>query len=133
MPCMLHWQARTSAIIPPYWTLLQLNYGSYGGVVTLSTSGDCLMYVGSVQLYINQCSLLWTLLRVCGWCGVLFISCVVPVPNVTLWCYTNTKNIADSPSLRVSGPSRPRLVAPPPPYYLGVGLSFKSAQNKKYP
>jgi hypothetical protein len=60
---------------------------------------------------------------------VLFISCVVPVPNVTLWCYTDTKNIADSPSLRVSGPSRPRPVAPPP-YSLGVGLSFKSAQNK---
>mgnify|MGYP007082910711 CR=1 FL=1 len=34
-----------------YWTLLQLYYGSYGGVVTLSTSGGCLMNVGSVQLY----------------------------------------------------------------------------------
>ena len=34
-----------------YWTLLQLWYGSYGGVVTLSTSGGCLMNVGSVLLY----------------------------------------------------------------------------------
>ena len=48
-----------------YWTLLQLWYGSYYGVVTLSTSGSCLMNV----LNINQCSLPWALPRVCRWCA----------------------------------------------------------------